>query len=181
MQLGPTTKGLRLLCAVAVTAFLSIGLAPSLATAAVDPYPLKYSNGFLVTGDYVVGGVDFTPQANRPDATGLASGTITIGGVPTDADVVAAYLYWEVIFTPVCAQFDATGTTCVQWVNPADRARFNGSPISPTARKATSFLLTANPATCWGAAGTSGARVTMFRADVLNLLPKRLDANNQWT
>jgi len=181
MHLEPTGKGLRRLRAAIVTTLLAIGLAPSLATAAVDPYPLKYSNGFLVTGDYVVGGIDFTPQMNRPDATALASGTITIGGVPADADVVAAYLYWEVIFTPVCAQFDATGTTCLQWVNPADRVRFNGSPISPTARKATSFLLTGNPATCWGAAGTSGARVTMFRADVLALLPKRLDASNQWT
>src|SRR4029079_19644677 len=49
--------------------------------------PLPYSKGFLVTGNYVVAGVDL-PKTS-------ASGTITIGGVPDNADIVGAYLYWE--------------------------------------------------------------------------------------
>jgi VCBS repeat-containing protein len=151
---------------------------------AVSNDALPYSAGFLVTGDYVVGGVDLTSQANPADpVTGLATGTITIGGVPNDADIVGAYLYWESIFTPTCLQSNPDGS-CAQWWNPADGARFNANPISQTGRKATSFLLSSlggTPATCWGAAGTSMAVVTMFRADVLPLLPKRLDANNQWT
>ncbi len=170
-------------------AILSVGLALILGhterrVAAAGTDALPYSAGFLVTGDYVVGGVDLTPQANRPDpVTGLATGTITIGGVPNDADIVAAYLYWEAIFTPKCLQSNPDGS-CAQWLNPADSARFNGNPISPTARKATSFRLNSldgNPATCWGAAGSSTATLTMYRADVLPLLPKRLDANNEWT
>jgi VCBS repeat-containing protein len=128
--------------------------------------------------------VDLNPNVNMPDpVTGLATGTISIAGVPTDADIVGAYLYWETIFTPTCLQSNPDGT-CAQWFNPADSAQFNGNPISPTARKATSLTLssiTPNPATCWSSAGNSAAVVTMFRADVLPLLPKRFDANNQWT
>jgi hypothetical protein len=151
---------------------------------AVSSDALPYSAGFLVTGDYVVGGVDLMPGVNPPDpVTGLATGTISIAGVPTDADIVGAYLYWETIFTPSCLQSNPDGS-CAQWLNPADSAQFNGKAISPTARKAASFTLSsldANPATCWGAAGTSAAVVTMFRADVLPLLPKRFDANDMWT
>src|SRR5580765_2305333 len=49
--------------------------------------PLPYSKGFLVTGNYVVAGVDL-PKAN-------GSGTITVAGVPDNADIISAYLYWE--------------------------------------------------------------------------------------
>ncbi|HMF93885.1 MAG TPA: hypothetical protein VKE96_06305, partial [Vicinamibacterales bacterium] len=41
---------------------------------------LPYSSGFLVTGDYVVGGVDFTGLAN-PAVLGFSTGTINISGV----------------------------------------------------------------------------------------------------
>jgi len=130
--------------------------------------PLPYSKGFLVTGNYVVAGVDLTPQANPADANGFATGTITIGG-PAQADVAAAFLYWEEIFTPMSGQ------------NPTAGVKFRGMPISPSAIKASSFSIQNNPATCWGAAGTSTARVAEFRADVLSLLQKQFDANNTWT
>src|SRR5580765_3668669 len=58
--------------------------------------PLPFSKGFLVTGDYVVGTVDFTSQMN-PAVNNLATGTIPISGVPADAHIVAAYLYFEAI------------------------------------------------------------------------------------
>src|SRR5262252_1560146 len=54
-------------------------------TVAQDPLP--YSKGYLVTGNYVVAGVDL-PKAN-------ASGAITVSGVPDNADIISAYLYWE--------------------------------------------------------------------------------------
>jgi len=54
-------------------------------TVAQDPLP--YSKGFLVTGNYVVAGVDL-PKTN-------ASGAITVTGVPDNADIIGAYLYWE--------------------------------------------------------------------------------------
>jgi VCBS repeat-containing protein len=174
---------------IAQSAVLSIVLTLTVShgvarVSAVGTDALPYSAGFLVTGDYVVGGVDLTPAVNPPDpVTGLATGTITIAGVPNNADIVGAYLYWETIFTPTCLQSNPDGS-CAQWLNPADSAQFNGNPISPTARKASSLMLSSlggNPATCWTSAGTSSAVVTMFRADVLPLLPKRMDANNQWT
>ena len=127
-------------------AVLSIALTLTVGPAAgrlsaVGTDALPYSAGFLVTGDYVVGGVDLNPNVNMPDpVTGLATGTISIAGVPTDADIVGAYLYWETIFTPTCLQSNPDGT-CAQWFNPADSAQFNGNPISPTARKATSLTL----------------------------------------
>ena len=58
--------------------------------------PLKYANGFLVTGNYVVGGVDLTKDVNVPMG-GFATGVINISGVPANADILAAYLYWETI------------------------------------------------------------------------------------
>ncbi|MGH9411254.1 MAG: Ig-like domain-containing protein [Vicinamibacterales bacterium] len=136
---------------------------------AVVSDPLPYSAGFLVTGDYVVGGVDLTSHGNSGKSDGLTTGSLTISGVPTDADVVAAYLYWEEIFTPVSGQSPAAGV------------KFRGALLSPTAIKASSFPITGNPATCWGAAGSRGAVVAEFRADVLYLLPKRFDATNTWT
>ena len=148
----------------AVLIVLGSGLAH--AQAASDPLP--YSKGFLVTGNYVVGGVDLTPQAN-PAVNGLATGTLNISGVPAGADIVAAFLYWEEIFTPTAGQIPVAGV------------QFRGVPLSPTAIKASSFPLVGNPATCWGAAGSSGARVAEFRADVLYLLPKQFDTTNTWT
>jgi hypothetical protein len=147
--------------------FAQTGAHAQLVASVADPLP--YSKGFLVTGDYVVAGVDITPQANPADANGLATGTMNISAVPADADIVGAYLYWEAIFTPTPD------------MSPAASVKFRGSSISPTAVKASSFQLSTNPATCWGAAGTSGALVAEFRADVLYLLPKRLDANDKWT
>jgi hypothetical protein len=158
---------------VRVSAFAALMLlAPAgayaqLASASANALP--YSKGFLVTGDYVVGGVDLTPQANPADVNGVATGTISISDVPADADIVGAYLYWEEIFS------------ATPGVNPAARAKFRGAPISQTALKVSSFQLSSNPATCWGAAGTSGAFVAEYRADVLYLLPKRFDSDNKWT
>src|SRR5262249_50768167 len=80
-----------LLCACCVAALAKPG-------AAQTTTPLKFSNNFFVTGDYVVGGWD------------KASGTITIPDhnayapnlaqqVPVGADVVAAFLYWSTVET----------------------------------------------------------------------------------
>src|SRR5262245_3146809 len=58
---------------------------------------LHYSKGFLVTGNYAVGGVDLNETYN-PIVVGFSTGTIQMGNVvPPNADIVAAYLYWETI------------------------------------------------------------------------------------
>jgi len=130
--------------------------------------PLTYGGGFLVTGDYVVGSVDLDDNVNPPDASGLATGILHITGIPADADIVSASLIWESI------------------TNTADpsqaQAKFRGTTLDLSDGVAVKKFhedLTANVATCW----TSGQPVTMwrFRADVLRLLPVRMDKDNRPT
>ncbi len=143
---------------------LALGLSlftTQLAGQAQLPDALRYSRGYLVTGNYVVGGVDFPP--------GGGSGRILIGSdtrnaVPADSDVVAAYLYWE----------DLTPRT--QKVAPA---YFRGQLIASA--KASRLVSPPGGASCFGAVGSNVRNLTMLRADVLALLPKQYDANNQWT
>jgi len=84
---------------------------------------LPFSKGFLVTGDYVVGGVDLDPHAVD---SGYITGTIPMKGVPAGADVIAAYLYWETISTNV-AQVNGV--------------RFRGSPVTVVKASACARLL----------------------------------------
>jgi hypothetical protein len=183
IPLGCTVRGSRQKIAAIFRASALVLLSVTAAhaqSAPVQDTPLPYSRGFLVTGDFVQGSVDLTPQANPTDANGLATGTLTISGVPKDADIVGAYLYFEQIFS------------AVNGVNPSPAVQFKApnattaSMISPTALKVSAFQLTSNPATCWGAAGTSGAWVADYRADVLSLLSKRNDpvppqGTGKWT
>src|SRR5215831_2020034 len=57
---------------------------------------LPYSKGYPVTGDFVVGGVDLVAKTA---VGGFVTGTISIAGVPDNADVLEAFLYWETIWT----------------------------------------------------------------------------------
>ena len=87
-----------------------------------------------------------------------------MSGVPAGADVIAAYLYWETISTNV-AQVNG--------------ARFRGSPV--TVVKASSMPLKPSTAACWSSGGGGGASytMTMYRADVLRLLPVQVGADGQ--
>src|SRR5262245_58097437 len=82
------------------TALLGIGLAAVFAQsggqAQAPPVSLPYSNGYLVTGNYVAGGVDV---ASNQASGGFVTGTIHMSGVPANADVLAAFLYWEGIYS----------------------------------------------------------------------------------
>src|SRR5215470_15244126 len=116
---------------------------------------LPYAKGFLLTGNYVASGIDLTEQANPIDANGFSTGTIHINGVPADADIVAAYLYWETI-TLTADRSQAAGAT------------FRGETIllnDLAGVKKSSQPLTGSSASCW----SSGVplTLTMFRADVL--------------
>jgi Bacterial Ig domain len=170
---------------------------------------LPYARGFLVTGNYRVGGVDFTPQQNPADINGFATGEIRFNTnpainktnpgidntVPAGSEIVAAFLYWEAVYVP--------------GVKPTEGVEFRGNVIDPGAQWGTGPLhnnqlvlsgpngdahpvpglewasiqtLPGNTSPCWGAANQTGnARLTMFKFDVLHLLPKLLDANNNWT
>src|SRR5207344_1875178 len=110
---------------------------PVVQTEATDALP--YAKGFLITGDYAVGGVDLLPASG---GGGFLTGTIPMSGVPATADVLAAYLYWETISNHIAQ---------------VDHPKFRGSPI--TVAKASTMTL--NPsAPCWSG-GSSNSTFTM--------------------
>jgi hypothetical protein len=138
------------------------------------PDALPFAKGYLVTGNYIVGSVDMTPQANPADSNGMATGTITINDNATRAGayLVAAYLYWEAIHSfPV----DTPGK------DPTVGVKFRDQPLAPGAIKVETKNINSNGAPCWGAAGQSSFAVSMFRANVLSLMPKQLDLQGSWT
>src|SRR5262249_39081274 len=95
-----STKLLKKLAASVLLALVSLLTPPVFAQSGSDA--LTFFKNYFVTGDYVVGGVGLR---GRGDATGYATGTISIpdqnsipaGGVPTGADIVAAFLYWQTV------------------------------------------------------------------------------------
>ena len=54
------------------------------------PASLQFAKGFTLTGNYAVGNVNLTEQANPVGLDGFATGTIHMTGVPDNAEVVAA-------------------------------------------------------------------------------------------
>jgi cadherin-like protein/Big-like domain-containing protein len=153
---------------IRAASLIAIGLAvlfAQMGTEAQTGEPLPYSTGYLVAGDYVVGSVDITTSSGLS-----ATGTIPMAGVPPpeQADIVAAFLYWE--------------TIAPSWATPqqiADLVKFRGQPIKSVRVKSKGQALTGSTAACFTAAGS--LTMTMFRADVLRLLPRQLDKNGKPT
>jgi hypothetical protein len=77
-----------------VKLLISIGEAPP-----PTPNPLTFENNYFVTGDYASAGVTLRGTG----VNGMATGTITIpsgvsaGAVPSGADIVDAFLYWQTV------------------------------------------------------------------------------------
>ena len=129
---------------------------PSHATASIGG--LGYFKNYFVTGDYVSAAVGL----QRTGVNGFASGNITIAGIPDGAEVVAAYLYWQVISTS-----GAPAASAIQG------AKFKGNDISQLAV----LLDQAGTAACWSNGGgtgqNNGSRATWsYRADVLRFFPR---------
>ena len=149
---------------------------------------LDYAKGYLITGNYVASGVDLTEQANPVDQNGMSTGTIhiarctaavTFNCVPQDADIVAAYLYFETI-TRTADLSAAAGDASSE--DPAKRSTFRGEKIvlnDLMAVKKSKWDLVGTTASCW----SSGVplSLTMFRVDVLRWLPIRLDKDDKPT
>ena len=130
------------------------------AAATAVPDALPFATGFLVTGNYVVAGVDL------PKAGGLGTINFNEPALAGGADIVGAYLYWETI----------TRATL-----PLTAVSFRGQPISGAKASTINVLPGLPAASCWGSAGGSTSKLTMFRADVLGLLEKQLDVDGRWT
>src|ERR1700751_4087925 len=138
--------------------------------------PLNFSNNYFVTGDYGVAGVGLrglgvngyaTKQFNMPDANSVPS-----TGVPSGADAVAAFLYWETVessqtafvgqngfFRPVIAGGPATGYPITGVVL--------GNPNAPVS---------------WSSGGCSGSSqgsktMRTYAADVSRFLPQDSQGN----
>src|SRR5260370_32085039 len=156
---GPISWGCRLVRpAVALGLLLVLGFAQPASAQVVNG--LTISNNYLVTGDYVVGGWDFTtgnisiPDLKQPDQTGLG----VPNKVPVGADIVAAYLYWETVETTLVGA--PTGMN----------GSFNGYPIVGKQ------LGNPKPPTSWRSGGSSGSAqesttIPAYRADVPPFLP----------
>src|SRR6476661_2131244 len=55
--------------------------------------PLGLFKNYFLTGDYVVGGIGLQGKGQ----SGVATGTIPIAGVPAQADILGAFLYWATV------------------------------------------------------------------------------------
>ncbi len=138
---------------------------------------LRFFKNYFVTGDYGVGGialrgqgvpnadVQAITQALAPGTavpSKYATGTIHMSGVPSNADILAAYLYWmslESTENPSSSLGVFRGVGIV------------GKQISPNGTLA-----------CWGSGGgagttSGGQKLRVYRADVLRQLPVKLDSN----
>lgn len=140
-------------------AAVSVLLVAQPGAVAPPPDALPFAKSYSVTGNYVVGGVDLVP---RSGGKGFLTGTIPMSGVPENAVILTAFLFWETISTNI---------------SQVDGAKFRGAPV--TIVKASSKPLTGNTSACWASGGGKNAQYTasMFRADVLHLLPPQVGAN----
>ena len=121
-----------------------------------DPNPLPYSLSYTITGNYVVATVDFEPT----NTDGFQTEVIHMKGasaVPSGATIVAAWLYWETIWG---------------FATEIEGAQLRGQDI--TLVRGVDQVLTGPFAPCWS---NGGDTLTMFRADVLPLLPLELDVD----
>jgi hypothetical protein len=89
--------------------------------------------------------------------------------VPANAEIVAAFLYWQVVSTQTLGADSGRAG-----------ARFEGSPLTSPDGPLAKALVSAGTAPCWSAGGATGSsngqhRTYTYRADVLRLLP--VDSN----
>src|SRR5439155_23102175 len=124
---------------------------------------LPYAKSYLLTGNYVVGGVGLQPDPKAPGGS-FVIGKIPISGVPANADILAAFLYFETFSTP--------GAHVVG-------AKFRDQPIEVV--KKTWTALDSATAGCAAVPSASASTLTAWRADVLRLLPLQKDSKGNPT
>jgi len=166
------------ICFIFFICLCSTAWAPTGSAQNATPLPLGLAHTYIVTGDYVVGGVGLRGLG---DASGFATGTISIPDcvqaialnltpcppppVPAGAEIVAAFLYWETVESNQASLQGRNGF-------------FNGYKITGD------VLGNPNAPTSWSSGGCSGSSqgsktIRGYRADVRPYLPVDLNANIQ--
>ena len=137
------------------------------------PDALKFFKNFFLTGDYVVAGVGLRGLGGlNGSPAGLATGNISLNGLPADGDVVAAFLYWQVVSK------DTLGPN-----SGSVGATFNGYPLSTADGPSSKVLFRDGTSPCWssgGGTGSSGGNIKTYtyRADVRRFL--NVDADGRF-
>jgi len=126
---------------------------------------LSFFKNYFVTGDYAVGSVGLRGLGGLSGTPGIARGAISISGVPAKAEIVAAFLYWQVV-SKASAGPDSGATG----------ARFDGYPLASSNGPIAKALVSDGTSSCWSGGGATGSdtgqhRTYTYRADVLRLLP----------
>ena len=76
---------------------LTGALAAGRPAAQTQPDALSFFKNYFLTGDYLVSGVGLRGLGGLSGTPGIARGVIQMSGVPARAEVVAAFLYWQVV------------------------------------------------------------------------------------
>lgn len=123
---------------------------------------LPWFHTYTLPGNYAVGGVDLVTVSS---GNGLRTRRILMGSqLPPNAEIVAAFLYWETVWSGSDATLEQLRR----------QVRFRGQPV-------TAIKSSTQPLTAQCRANGNGQWLSMMRADVLRLLPLQLDANGQPT
>lgn len=129
---------------------------------------LKFFKNYFLTGGHYAAGVSLKDRGVgnitiNADSTGTS-------GVPADADIVAAFLYWQTVTT-------ASG-------NGTAGATFNGHPLTTGGGTIAKLLNPSGTPPCWSSGGATGNgsgthQMKAYRADVMPFLPEIEIAPNQ--
>src|SRR5262249_16865239 len=155
-------------------------LAASLLVLAARPVyaqPLSLFRNYVVTGDYQIAGVGIRGLGVNDPATAAivggantfyAPGTINMTGVPDNADILAAFVYWMSIEST-----DAPSSTDGTFRG----VHIHGKLLGPEAINPNNTVQG-----CWSSGGGNGttqgaSHLRVYRADVLSLLPYPTNAN----
>jgi hypothetical protein len=155
---------------LAIGVFLLFAEQPGLGQAP-PPDALKFFKNYFVTGDYVSAGVNLRGTGSG----GFATGEIHFAGaetVPANADILAAFLYWEAV---VKQDQPTSGYVGAQFRG--NLLQTGNLEVAATATTTLAYEL--NPfgtAPCWSSGGGAGSangahKMKAYRADVLRFLP----------
>jgi hypothetical protein len=144
---------------------LIVVVAASQPTRTAEGDALKFFQNYFVTGDYAVGGIGLRGKG----INGIARAAIPFTGVPEDADVLAAFVYFQLVVTN-------------QTMRPLQNARFRGQPIEDVAE----LLNPQGTTPCWSSGGGTGSsngahQLLSYRLDALRFLERELDADGKPT